>query len=90
MRRNALILLLALALSLPAAGGCLAAEGKNLVFALGAEPVSLDPANQTDNPSEIVVRHIHDNLVEFTEKVDIVPQLAASWQTTADGLTWTF
>jgi ABC-type transport system substrate-binding protein len=62
-----------------AAGFSLAAEGKNLIYALGAEPVSLDPAYQTDNPSEIVVRHIHDNLVEFTEKGDIVPQLAASW-----------
>ena len=90
MRRHALICLLAVGLSLAAAGGCLAAEGKNLIFALGAEPVSLDPANQTDNPSEIVVRHIHDNLVEFTEKGDIVPQLAASWETSADGLTWTF
>lgn len=64
--------------------------GKMIVFALGAEPVSLDPPNQTDNPSEMVVRHIHDNLVEFTEKGDIVPMLATSWEASKEGLTWTF
>lgn len=64
--------------------------GKTIVFALGAEPVTLDPPNQTDNPSEMVVRHVHDNLVEFTEKMDIVPMLATSWETSKDGLTWTF
>ncbi|MBW2146227.1 MAG: glutathione ABC transporter substrate-binding protein [Deltaproteobacteria bacterium] len=64
--------------------------GKTIVFAQGAEPISLDPPNQTDNPSEMVVRHIHDNLVNFTEKMDIVPMLATSWETTKDGLTWTF
>jgi len=64
--------------------------GKTIVFALGAEPISLDPPNQTDNPSEMVVRHIHDNLVEFTEKGDIVPMLATSWEASKDGLMWIF
>ncbi len=71
--------------SSPAADG-----GKTIVFALGSDPISLDPPNQTDNPSEIVVRHIHDNLVEFNEKLEITPQLATGWDVSADGLTWTF
>lgn len=66
------------------------AAGKPIVFALGAEPVSLDPPNQTDNPSEMVVRTIHDNLVNFDEKMNIVPMLAKSWDISPDGLVYTF
>jgi len=74
--------------SMPAA---IAAEGgKTLVFALGAEPVSLDPPNQTDNPSEMVVRSVYDNLVDFNEKSEIVPMLAKSWNVSPDGLIYTF
>lgn len=74
--------------SIPAA---MAAEGgKTIVFALGAEPVTLDPPNQTDNPSEMVVRSVHDNLVDFNEKSEIVPMLARSWVVSRDGLTYTF
>lgn len=81
------VLLLAMVM-VPCAGA--SDGGKKIVFALGAEPINLDPPNQTDNPSEMVVRHIYDNLVEFTEKGDIVPRLATSWETSEDGLTWTF
>jgi hypothetical protein len=33
---------------------------------------------------------IYDNLVRFTEKMAIEPQLATEWATSADGRTWTF
>ncbi len=81
------VLLLVLMTSLPSGAS---EGGKTIIFALGAEPVKLDPPNQTDNPSEIVVRCIHDNLVEFTENMDIVPQLAESWTVSPDGLDWVF
>jgi len=63
---------------------------KELVFAMGAEAVTLDPQDATDNPSEMVNRHIYDNLVAFTEDMDKVPQLASDWEVSSDGLTWTF
>jgi ABC-type transport system substrate-binding protein len=33
---------------------------------------------------------VYDNLVRFTEKMAIEPQLATEWSTSADGRTWTF
>ncbi|NNG00597.1 MAG: glutathione ABC transporter substrate-binding protein [Desulfobacteraceae bacterium] len=91
MKKRLLLGLLALILVTALVAPCGASEGgKTIIFALGAEPVRLDPPNQTDNPSEMVVRHVHDNLVEFTETGDIKPVLATSWDTSEDGLTWNF
>src|SRR5215510_12095316 len=33
---------------------------------------------------------IYDGLVRFNERMQIEPQLATEWSTSADGLTWTF
>ncbi|MBW2154245.1 MAG: glutathione ABC transporter substrate-binding protein [Deltaproteobacteria bacterium] len=91
MKKLSILGIMVILISMLVSSGTVASEGgKTIVFALGAEPVRLDPPNQTDNPSEMVVRHIYDNLVEFTEKGDIVPMLATSWDTSKDGLHWTF
>lgn len=75
-------------LSLPT--GEAAEKGETIVYVMGAEPHKLDPPNQVDNMSETVVRHIHDNLVMFDEKLNRVPGLATSWTVSKDQLTWTF
>ncbi len=33
---------------------------------------------------------VYDNLVRFNDKMQIEPQLATEWSTSADGLSWTF
>ena len=57
---------------------------------LGAEPETLDPQLAADNASLAVVADLYEGLA--TEAVDgtIVPGAAASWETSPDGLTWTF
>ncbi|MEM3485801.1 MAG: hypothetical protein QXI12_09285, partial [Candidatus Methanomethyliaceae archaeon] len=50
--------------------------GGTAVIAWGTDAVRLDPADMTDNPSETVLRHIMDGLVEFDENVNINPCLA--------------
>jgi oligopeptide transport system substrate-binding protein len=61
-----------------------------LVYGNGAEPTSLDPA-RVDEAWEI---NIVDELVVGLARVDnqgrVVPGLARSWETSPDGLTWTF
>ncbi len=50
--------------------------GKTLVYAAGADPDSLDPANALGNPSEAANRMIYENLVRFDEKLKLLPGLA--------------
>lgn len=59
-------------------------------YVMGADAVSLLPANQTDNISGTVCRHIFDGLVEFDEKLNITPALAERWEISQDGTEYTF
>jgi ABC-type transport system substrate-binding protein len=64
--------------------------GGTVIYAAGADPDRLDPANAESNPAEAVNRMMYENLVKFDEKLRIVPGLATSWEQAKDGLTWTF
>jgi len=64
--------------------------GGNFVYDMGADAVTLLPANMSDNPSESVCRHIFDGLVEFAVDMEIVPALAESWTISEDGTEYTF
>jgi ABC-type transport system substrate-binding protein len=52
-----------------------------------AEPTVLDPGNRWSTADEVVDRQIYDSLFEFTEHMDVLPNLATSW-TTTDAKTW--
>jgi len=55
------------------------------------EPQSLDPARAWDDTSAFYIHNLFDNLVRFDpQTMRIEPSLAASWETSEDGLTWTF
>jgi ABC-type transport system substrate-binding protein len=61
-----------------------------LVIGIGTDIVTLDPADMTDNPSEMVCRTIYEGLVEFNNKSEIQPMLATSWEIKDNGLTYVF
>jgi ABC-type transport system substrate-binding protein len=61
-----------------------------ITYVQGADAITLDPQDTIDTPSDDVCRHIYDGLVTFDEKLNIQPSLAQSWETSADGKTWTF
>lgn len=85
MKRFALILLMLIsALMFSAKYGGIAR------YVLGTDAVSLLPANQTDNISGTVCRHIFEGLVEFDEKLNITPALAEKWEISQDGIEYTF
>lgn len=77
-----------------AAAGCGGADGPagdTLVFARGADSVSLDPAIVTDGESVKVITNVMETLVGFRYgTAELAPGLATSWSASADGLTWTF
>jgi peptide/nickel transport system substrate-binding protein/oligopeptide transport system substrate-binding protein len=51
---------------------------------------TLDPALARDTASTNAIQMLFTGLVEFNDKLEIVPQLAQSWQQGDDGVTWTF
>ena len=51
---------------------------------------TLDPALLNDAPSHHVVHQICDQLVDFDDSLNLVPELAESWEVSEDGLTYTY
>ena len=86
---------LALAASLAACGGhstrppCPAGQ-KCLFFGNGAEPGTLDPALSSGTWEAQVIDDLMVGLVQNDAKGDPVPGMATSWDTSLDGLLWTF
>ena len=69
------------------------AEGVNstFVFAASSDPKSLDPAYASDGESFRVSRQIFEGLVGVEPgTADPAPLLAESWETSDDGLSYTF
>ncbi|HLI70035.1 MAG TPA: peptide ABC transporter substrate-binding protein [Ktedonobacteraceae bacterium] len=51
---------------------------------------TLDPALAYDQDSLSAISMIFTGLVQLNDHLEVQPQLASSWQTSSDGLTWTF
>lgn len=64
-------------------------EGGTLIYARGADSISLDPINVTDGESTRVTMHIFETLFVYDDKLELQPKLAESYETSEDGLTWT-
>lgn len=61
------------------------------IFANSADPTTLDPAFGTDGETFRVAQQIFEGLVTFKPgTIEVVPGLAESWTTSADGKAWTF
>ncbi|MBM7622862.1 ABC transporter substrate-binding protein [Sporohalobacter salinus] len=57
---------------------------------VASDPPTLDPAHSTDTTSSRVIRNIFDGLVQYNEKLEVVPAIAKSWDVGDKGLEWTF
>jgi peptide/nickel transport system substrate-binding protein len=65
--------------------------GDTLVFGAEADPVVLDGALVSDGTSIRVLYQIYEGLTALKPGTsEVVPSLATSWDTSKDGLTWTF
>jgi peptide/nickel transport system substrate-binding protein len=66
-------------------------QGGVLVFARGADSVTLDPPKAEDGESVAVIDNVFDGLVRYADEgTAIEPSLAESWTHSDDGKTWTF
>ncbi|MBW5445289.1 hypothetical protein GE107_04325 [Cohnella sp. CFH 77786] len=66
------------------------AERGDLVVAMGAEPVKLDPQDASDGVSNNANELLYDKLVTLDREGKIVPQLAESWTFSEDRKKITF
>ena len=71
-------------------GGGDKAAAKTITINWGTEPPSLDPGLATDTTSANILLNIMDPLVKLGNDLKPVPNLAKSWDTSADGKTVTF
>lgn len=68
-----------------------ASAQSTLVIAIAADPTGFDPEAVLNNTSGFVMATVFDSLVKYKAgSVDVGPGLAESWETSADGLTYTF
>ena len=75
-------------LSLLAAGACVAGS---VTIGMQLEPPILDPtASPAAAISEALYGNLFEGLVRFGPDGSVLPALAASWETSEDGLTYTF
>jgi peptide/nickel transport system substrate-binding protein len=69
----------------------IAADAKTLVVASGADAVTLDPQVSFDGQSPLLWRAVYENLIKYEgDTLDIVPNLAESYEISKDGLSYTF
>jgi ABC-type transport system substrate-binding protein len=67
------------------------AEAKVLTFIEGVDITTLDPAFATDRPTQTVLRHLYQNLVDTDPATGGVrPWLATEWKVSDDKKEWTF
>ena len=65
------------------------AHAQDLTIGLSASITSLDPHFANNSPNKAVARHFFEALLQFDEKLDVVPALATAWKRTGD-TTWEF
>ncbi|MEK6806905.1 MAG: peptide ABC transporter substrate-binding protein [Pseudomonadota bacterium] len=56
----------------------------------GAEPNSLDPHKSEAVSDSNILRDLYEGLTGLSPRGEVIPAAAERWQTSADGLTWTF
>lgn len=88
---SSLLTLSLIALPVAAQSAPAPTDGGEISVSIVAEPPGWDPTVSTSQEIARVMYHnVYEGLVRVDRNGEIVPALAASWDTSEDGLTWTF
>ena len=96
MKKRILVLLVAMAMIVVPLAGCSggggdsAAAEKQLVVQVGPNPETLDPALNSAVDGANTILHLFEGLLVVDKDGQLAPGQAESWETSDDGLTWTF
>lgn len=77
----------------PTSGAAKAAPASQQVYRtpiIAKDINTLDPGEATDLNSISAIDLVFTGLVSLNDQLNVQPQLATSWNTSSDGLTWTF
>jgi len=76
----------------PTTSGKATPDKQVFVYPLGgiSDIKTFDPGLSTDLDSILAIDNVFTGLVQLNDKLEVVPQLAASYSLGSDGLTWTF
>ena len=66
------------------------AEGNVLRYGMETEPPGFDPHTQSSHASLRVMAQVYNQLVDVNENLEVIPELATSWDVSPDYLTYTF
>lgn len=66
------------------------AEGKQLAVQVGPNPETLDPALNSAVDGGNMLLHLYECLLTVDKDGQLAPGQAETWETSEDGLTWTF
>ncbi|GAA2307588.1 ABC transporter substrate-binding protein [Nonomuraea roseoviolacea subsp. roseoviolacea] len=93
--RRTLALLVAASLAVTACGGApretaATADGGGLTWAVETQPITFNPHLWAQNKARLLVWNQFDALLARGEDGSFKPWLATSWETSADGRTYTF
>jgi len=86
----ALLSLLVAALLVSPSIGCQFFGGEDDLTLWDVGPITLDPAISADMSSHTYVMQIFSGLVRLDHELNIVPDIAESWEKSPDGKTYTF
>jgi oligopeptide transport system substrate-binding protein len=76
-------------LILPSAD-CQTSGGQDVLRLWDTGPITLDPAISADMSSHLYVTHIFSGLVRLDDELNIVPDIAETWEKSSDGKTYIF
>ena len=65
-------------------------EGKQLSVQIGPDPETIDPALNSAVDGGNMILHAFECLLTIDQDGQIAPGQAETWETSEDGLTWTF
>ena len=65
-------------------------NGRGVTIAVASQFTTLDPALNTETVNEYVNYHLYSGLFRFDTNGEPQPELCESYETSDDGLTWTF
>lgn len=96
MKKRVISMLLAAVMTVSMAAGTVMtaaaeeAEGKQLSVQVGPDPETIDPALNSAVDGGNMILHLFEGLLTLDQDGQIAPGQAESWETSEDGLTWTF
>ena len=61
-----------------------------ITYGMTGDPVIFNPILYTDSPSSFVISRVYSGLVRANENLEMVGDIAKSWEFSEDGLVWTF